>query len=178
MMQNLTKNKYGIELRSVQLTDLRKLRKWRNSKRVNSQMLNTTHITPKKQIEWFKRINSTNDELHFAVWYRGQLVGYMNIIGNGYLYKQDVLDAGMYVGETDIRHGLLGYAISLIQLDIIFDELLARRVETKVKTDSRAFKYLLSLGFKVTDKKILFCDVRLEQSDYKKKKKYILKYFK
>ena len=102
----------------------------------------------------------------------------MNIIGNGYLYKQDVLDAGMYVGETDIRHGLLGYAISLIQLDIIFDELLARRVETKVKTDSRAFKYLLSLGFKVTDKKILFCDVRLEQSDYKKKKKYILKYFK
>jgi hypothetical protein len=45
----------------------------------------------------------------------------MNVKGTGQIGLKKQLGGGYYVGESTVRHGLLGYAISLMFHDIVFE---------------------------------------------------------
>ena len=119
-IKNMIFEGYGIQIRPVTPSDLPALRRWRNSPDIGQQMVDTAYITPKKQRLWYERIVNSVEEAHWVVWCKEVRTGYMNLKGHDSLHSQKSLDGGLYVGNSNVKHGLLGYAIALMQLDISF----------------------------------------------------------
>ena len=108
-IKNMIFEGYGIQIKPVTPSDLSTLRRWRNSPDIGHQMVDTSYITPKKQRLWYEKIINSDEEAHWVVWCKGIRAGYMNLKGNGSVCSQKSLDGGLYVGNSKVKHGLLGY---------------------------------------------------------------------
>ena len=148
-IKNMVFEGYGIQIRPVTPSDLPALRRWRNSPDISQQMVDTSHITLTKQRLWYERIINIVEEAHWVVWCKGVRTGYMNLKGHDSICSQKSLDGGLYVGDSKVKHGLLGYAIALMQLDIAFKFLFSTKYETSFRENNlSASKFNLQLGYK------------------------------
>ena len=85
---------------------------------------------------------------------------------------------GFYVGDSPVRHGLLGYAIEMMLLDIAFEHLSASQIPGKiVKTNYSARKLAQQLGYREISENENFVGVLLDPADYKTAKKKFVRYF-
>ena len=114
---------YGVVLQPVRPHDLPLLRRWRNSPRIRSQMIDTSYIGPRKQRMWYEGIVQDASQAHWVAYSQEIRVGYVNLKGAGPLDEQTKLDGGIYVGEPNASHRLLGFALALMQLKIVFEVL-------------------------------------------------------
>jgi len=170
---------YGIQMRPVTASDLPSLRRWRNSPEISQQMADTSHITPTKQRLWYERITSRVEEAHWVAWYKDVRTGYMNLRGQDSIYSQNYLDGGLYVGDSKVKHGLLGYAMAFMQLDIAFKFLFSTKYETSFRENNlSASKFNLQLGYKKISQKDGFIRVSINQKSHNKAKSRIIRYFK
>ena len=92
-----------------------------NSQHIRQNMIDNSYISPHQQRIWFENIQGRVDQMNWVVWCKGIRAGFIKIKGSGPLELQKHLGGGYYVGESQIRHGLLGYAIFLMFHDIIFE---------------------------------------------------------
>ncbi len=169
---------YGIELRPVTPRDLPSLRRWRNSPEIRRYMLDTSYITPRRQRLWYEQIKGRADQAHWVVWREGVRTGYVNIKGNGPLESQEQVHGGLYVGDSPVRHGLLGYAMAMMQLYIIFEYLSVSRVQMLIREDSyRARRFNQQLGYHEGECKDGIVTLTIFPSDYKAAKTRLIRYF-
>ena len=170
---------YGIELRPVTPSDLPSLRRWRNNPQINQEMVDSSYITPHQQRLWYERIRERVDQAHWVVRHKEIRTGYANIKGEGPIDSQEKLEeVGFYVGDSPVRHVLLGYAIEMLLLDIAFEHLSASQIPGKiVKTNYSARKLAQQLGYCEFPKNKNFVGVVLDPADYKTAKKKFDRYF-
>lgn len=160
---------YGIELRAVTAPDLRALRAWRNSDGVRLQMQDTRRILPAQQRAWFERIQRAPFEWHRVVWCRGLRAGYVNLKGReGQPWQgQEGVDAGLYLGHSEVRHPMLAVAAALAQLDAAFDTLRVASIHTRVRIGNEAALRLNErLGYRVVARNDEFVTLALSPDDY------------
>ena len=170
---------YGIEFRPVKPFDLLSLRRWRNSLEVRRQMDSNYYISPHQQRIWYESIKARIDQAHWVVWYKEIRTGYANIKAEGPIDSHKKLEGvGFYVGDSTVRHGLLGYAIEMMLLDIAFEHLSAPQIKGEiVKTNYSARKIAQQLGYSEISENEKFVGVNLYPADYKTAKKKFVRYF-
>ena len=169
---------YGIEFRPVKPFDLPSLRRWRNSPEIRKQMNNSNYISPHQQRIWYESIRARIDQAHWVVWNKEIRTGYASIKGEGPIDSQEKLELGFYVGDSPVRHGLLGYAIEMMLLDIAFERLSASQILGEiVKTNYSARKLAQQLGYREISENENFVDIVLDPADYKTAKKKLVRYF-
>ena len=178
-IKNMIFEGYGIQLHPITPTDLPALRRWRNSPEISQQMVDSSHITPAKQRLWYERIINIEEEAHWVVWCKDVRTGAMNLKSHDSLYSQKFLDGGLYVGDSNVKHGLLGYAIALMQLDIAFIHLKCLKYETSFRENNlSARRFNQQLGYQEINKKDGFIRVSITNESYLKSKDGLLRYFK
>ena len=112
------------------------------------------------------------------VWNKEIRTGYASIKGEGPIDSQEKLELGFYVGDSPVRHGLLGYAIEMMLLDIAFERLSASQILGEiVKTNYSARKLAQQLGYCEISENKNFVGVVLDPADYKTAKKKFVRYF-
>ena len=169
---------YGIELHPVNPSDLPSLRRWRNSPHISRRMVNESNITPSQQRFWYERIRERIDQAHWVVWCKGVRTGYINIKGEGPLEFQEKLTSGMYAGDSLVRHGLLGYAMQMIVLDIVFEHLSVSELRGPVRKDNTSVRqFLKQLGYREEGYKGDFVWTTICPLDFKTEKKKFARYF-
>ena len=170
---------YGVELRPMTPCDLRSLREWRNSPRIRLNMLDTSIISPKQQRLWYEKVKGKPDQAYWVAWYKGIRTGCLNIKGDGPLESQEVVEFGAYVGDSKVRQGLLGHAISLLGFDIAFEHLSVLRGQGWVNEDRpRARQFAKQLGYIEGECENGFIKLIMSKSDYKLARARLLRYFK
>ena len=178
-IKNMIFEGYGIQIRPVTPSDLPALRKWRNSPDISQQMVDASYITPHKQRLWYERIINSVEEAHWVVWCKGIRTGYMNLKGYDSICSQKSLDGGLYVGNSKVKHGLLGYAIALMQLDIAFKFLFTMKYETSFRENNiSASKFNKQLGYQEIICKDGFIRVAITNESYNKAKARLIRFFK
>ncbi len=178
-IKNMVFEGYGIQIRPVTPSDLPALRRWRNSPDISKEMIDTSHITPHNQRLWYERIINSVEESHWVVWCKGTRTGYMNLKGLDSVCSQKSLDGGIYVGNSKVKHGLLGYAIALIQLDIAFNYLFSLKYETSFRENNiSASRFNKQLGYQEIIRKDGFIRVAITIESYNKAKSRLIRYFK
>ncbi len=169
---------YGIELRPVIPSDLPSLRRWRNSPQIRRMMVDDSKITSHQHRLWYEGIRERFDQAHWVVWCKGVRTGYINIKGDGPLELQEKLTGGMYTGNSQVRHGLLGYAMQLMSLEIVFKHLSVSEFRGPVRKDNNNVrKFLKKLGYLEEGCKGDFVWTTICLSDYETAKKKFLRYF-
>ena len=169
---------YGIELRPVTPCDLPSLRRWRNSPQISRQMIDDSYIAPRQQRLWYERIRERVDQAHWVVWCKGVRTGYINIKGEGPLELQEQVTGGMYAGDSLVRHGLLGYAMAMMHLDIVFEYLSVSKFRSLIRKGNRsARKINQQLGCCEERCKDGFIRLTISPSDYKAAKTRLIRYF-
>ncbi len=170
---------YGIELRPIGARDLPALRRWRNSDVINQNMLDTSFITPERQIMWYKSILGREDQAHWVVWSQGVRTGYSNIKGKGALHEEQNFEVGGYIGASSIRHVLLGYALILAQWHIGFEELKAETIDILIKGDNqRLIEFNERTGYRRKEETADGMRLSLAREEYPAAQARLLKYFK
>ncbi len=148
-IRNMTFKGYGIELRPVKHADLFILRQWRNSPQISQMMVDNSYITSRQQQLWYQKIKDRFDQAHWVVWWKGERAGYITIKGKGPLENQKQLTGGMYSGNSKNKHKLLGYAMQIMMLDIVFGYLSVSKFRGPVqKKNDGVRKLLKQLGFR------------------------------
>jgi RimJ/RimL family protein N-acetyltransferase len=170
---------YGVELKPVTPCDLPSLRRWRNSPKIQQQMLDKTHILPARQRQWFENISKRNDQAHWVVWRNGVRTGHVNVRTEGPLEAEKSVHGGYYVADTSVRSPLLGFSAILMYHDIIFDYIKAKSIiDTVLNTNSTARKLNEQMGYREHGEENGVISISLEAKDYHEARKKFLRYFK
>ena len=169
---------YGIELRPVTPSDLPSLRRWRNSPEIRDQMKDPSYISPNDQRRWFERIQQASHQAHWVVWFKGVRTGYMNVVAKGSLEDQAYLEGGMYVGQSAVRSGLLGFAIALMQLRVVFEHARVPLYQTVYKsTNKAARRFNEYLGYSEGTLEDGFVNISMDEAAYVATKARLARYF-
>lgn len=166
---DLTLAGYQVLLRPVAEQHLEQLRLWRNSKHVKQYMLTQEEITQEQQLAWFAHISRSNNQLHFVIEYRDQLIGSCNIKIRG--NHSNINDAthfelGLYIGEPKYLANIIAFAPTLVLNDYCFSTLSAEKLYAVVKPENQpALRYNQKLGYQVTTQNGLI-ELTLTKSDY------------
>ena len=169
---------YGIELRPVTPSDLPSLRRWRNSQQISRKMVEVSKIASHQQRLWYEGIRERFDQAHWVVWCKGVRTGYINIKGEGPTEIQEQLTGGMYTGNSRVRHGMLGYAMQFMLLDIVFEHLSVSEFRGPVRKDNfKVRQFLKNLGYREEGCKGDFVWTTICLSDYETAKKKFMRYF-
>jgi RimJ/RimL family protein N-acetyltransferase len=170
---------YGVELRPVTAWDLPSLRRWRNSPRIQRQMLDQSHIDPRRQRGWFESISDRNDQAHWVLWRNNVRTGHVNIRAEGPLNPQKSVSGGYYVADTLVRHPILGFSAVLMYHDIIFNHISAKNIEdTVLKTNLTARKMNQQMGYQEQGENDGVIKISLFPEDYRQAKQKLIRYFK
>jgi len=113
-----------------------------------------------------------------VVWCKGVRTGYINIKGEGPLELQGQVTGGFYAGDSLVRHGLLGYAMAMMHLDIVFEHLSVSEYRDLMrKSNSRVRQFNQQLGYREEWENDSFIGIVIKPSDYKTAKKKFARYF-
>jgi len=169
---------YGLTIIPVRPADIRVLRRWRNSPAISQQMTDTRYISPHQQRCWYEYIQSNLNEAHWVAWVRNVRAGYMNLKGRGSLDEESSLGGGLYVGDSPVRHGLLGYGLALMQLRIAFKVLNADCYTTRFRAQNQsAEKFNKQLGYRVCSRDDAFVTIEITPIEYEKAEERLSRYF-
>lgn len=168
---------YGIELRPVVPADLPSLRRWRNSPKIRDQMLDRSRICARKQRLWYESIQTRADQAHWTVWRRRTRTGYVNIKAAGPIELQSRVDVGLYVGDSAVRDPFLGFAMTLLQLDIVFDVLGLDGNEVLVKDDPGLIRFNREFGYRELGRRDGFVRLALDPAEYRTARARLIKNF-
>ena len=177
-IHNITFKGYGIELRPVTRADLFVLRQWRNSPQISQMMVDNSYITSRQQQLWYQKIKERFDQAHWVAWCKEVRTGYVTIKGKGPLEHQKQLTGGMYSGNSQNKHKLLGYAMQIMMLDIVFGHLSVSKFRGPVqKKNDGVRKLLKQLGFREEGFKGDFVWTSIIPTDFKTARKKFERYF-
>lgn len=142
--------KYGIVLRRLTESDLELVRTKRNSPEIRERMFYQEEISPESQRQWFETINNENN-YYFIIEYDGNKVGLIH--GKIHSYQDRVAEGGMFIWDDHTIGSHIPIIASVCMADLTFLVMKMDKTVAEVRTDnSRALKYNLDLGYKITEK--------------------------
>lgn len=138
-------NKYNISLELLTLTNLEKLRTWRNSSVVNTYMEFKEKISEQQQMDWFKKIDPKK-ELYFIIKQANEAIGMTHLKNIDVDLKCG--EVGLFIGEQKYMGSGISFGASLLILDVAFLKLKLNEVHAKVHNlNKNAIIYNSFLGF-------------------------------
>lgn len=165
---------YKMTLRPIEIADLDKLRKWRNSDEIRNFMLDQSVISKQQQFDWFSSLDRKVDEIHFSVDYKGNFVGYANV---KQLRDINKLNTGLYIGDAQYRGTFLAQCLGLALLDYCFNVLNVDRVFAQVlEENNAALRYNRLFGYEVSHIDTGIVYMQLSSSNYEREKKKIIRF--
>ncbi|MCE2595591.1 GNAT family N-acetyltransferase [Motilimonas cestriensis] len=165
---------YKMVLRDIAADDIETLRQWRNQHDIRSQMLDQQLITVQQQQVWFKGLAQQKSQQHFALEYKGQLVGYANIKSPTKMPLQQagqILETGLYLGAAKYRGTFLAFCVALALTDYCFDELKAKQlIATVLPSNQAALNFNQQLGYVIDNQDNEQVSMTLALADYEASK--------
>ena len=166
---------YGVELHIVDVTNLITLRHWRNQPEIRSKMENDSYITPHQHRMWYENHVMKSNNGYWIVKYKNTSVGYIQI-------KIDeitnTVEPGSFLVDSPVRHALLAISVMLIQLDIAFYLVKAKKSIGKIRNNNiRAIRFSKQFGYIEDSVSEEFSSYTLCYEDYSKAKKRYTKFF-
>jgi RimJ/RimL family protein N-acetyltransferase len=145
---------YGVELRPIQEGDLAQLLNWRNREDIRGMMKSQDIISMPEHIAWFKGLVTKQHVQHFAVCYKGALIGAANIMTESdSLNFCQRIEPGLYIGEEKFRGNILAFAPSLVLNDYCFETLnVSGLIATVNSKNSQAITYNEKLGYQIVER--------------------------
>ncbi|MCE2571543.1 GNAT family N-acetyltransferase [Motilimonas eburnea] len=161
---------YKVVLRAITEDDIETLRQWRNQDDIRSQMLDQQIITTQQQLAWFKGLGQLDTQQHFALEYKGQLVGYANIKSptkQSLRQAEQTLETGLYLGDKKYRGTFLAFCVALALTDYCFDELKAKQlIATVLPSNQAALNFNQQLGYVIDNQDNEQVSMMLALADY------------
>jgi RimJ/RimL family protein N-acetyltransferase len=166
---------YGIELNIVDVSNLITLRNWRNNPEIRSKMADDGYISPHQHRMWYENHVMKSNNGYWIVRYKNTPVGYIQI-------KIDkitnTVEPGSFLVDSPVRHALLGYALILVQLDISFYVVKAKKSIVKIRSNNiRAIRFSKQFGYIEDSVSGEFSIYKLCYADYSKAKQSFTKFF-
>lgn len=169
-MKYIVLNGYQVDLLPVEASHTEKMRIWRNSERVNQQMLTQDSISKAQQAKWFENLASKHAERHYVIQYKNTLIGACNIKSHPKavdIGKSEAYEMGLYIGDERYSGNIIAFAPTLVLNDYCFNELGAAYLHAVVKsTNDNALRYNEKLGYKKNKISGDFVELTLTQGDY------------
>lgn len=143
---------YGITLRPIHEDDLEQLLSWRNRHDIRIMMKNQEPISLAQHRAWHHSISSKPEQQHFAIEYKGVLIGSANIrLLQMKDAKQTHFEPGLYIGHEEYKSNILAFAPSLVLNDYCFGFLSASKLKATVhKSNQAAIAYNTKLGYRLS----------------------------
>lgn len=142
---------YGLVLRPIEEKDLAQLLAWRNREDIRSMMKSQNIISMSEHMAWFIGLANKQHVQHFAVCYKGTLIGAANIMTDSdSLSLCQHVEPGLYIGDEKYRGNILAFAPSLVLNDYCFDTLNVSSLTATVHhNNSQAISYNEKLGYRI-----------------------------
>jgi RimJ/RimL family protein N-acetyltransferase len=138
-------SKYGIDLERLTEKDLELVRTWRNSPLINQFMEYREHITPEKQLEWFKSVDNF-DNYYFIIEYERKKIGLIN--SSHVQWDTISSEGGIFLWDESYYETFVPVWASLCLLETCYFILGADKSYIKTLRDNeRAKKLNLHLGY-------------------------------
>lgn len=167
---------YQVLLKPVTKQHLEQLRLWRNSEHVRRFMLTQDEITQEQQLAWFAHICRSQNQKHYVIEYRQQLIGSCNlkVMGNTVdIQEAKHFEIGLYIGEPKYLANIIAFAPALVLNDYCFTTLNAELLHAVVKPENQAaLRYNQRLGYQKASQTELI-ELTLNESDYQKSSQII-----
>ncbi|EON70441.1 UDP-4-amino-4,6-dideoxy-N-acetyl-beta-L-altrosamine N-acetyltransferase [Lysinibacillus sphaericus] len=136
-----------VELRNVNLDDVKKIFDWRNQLFIRSKMFNSDEIPFERHLEWYNSFATNNNRIAKIFSFNRVDYGVLNI--SAIDEKLESCEWGFYIGDEQAPKGtglLLGYT----SLEYIFEDLKMRKICAQViESNQISRKFHEKLGFKL-----------------------------
>lgn len=145
---------FGVVLTPITLSDIEKVRRWRNHPEVTKYMFDQRPISAFQQKSWFATLATRNDIGVWLVMYKGIAVGVINVRTENGTPVQGTkkLEPGFYMApDSPYRNSVLAFSPSLALIDYFFSRGVTL-MEAKVKSNNKAaLRYNQSLGYDIVE---------------------------
>jgi len=166
---------YDVELNVVGIRDLITLRHWRNKPEIKDKMEDDSYILPRQHRMWYENNVMKDGNGYWIVKYKNIPVGYIQIKINKIA---NTVEPGSFLVDSPVRHALLAYSLLLIQLDISFYVVKAKKSIVKIRNNNlRAIRFSEQFGYIEESVDEVFSTYTLCYDDYSKAKEKFTKYF-
>ena len=128
--------RYGVQLRRLQVDELELVRQWRNDPKIASQMLDQTFITPQMQQAWFERLQCSDSACYYVAWFRQQPIGVVSLTAID--WQAGTAEPGMYIYPDEFRSNLVPFCVAFALNDMAFEQLGLTRLYGKIFTTNPA----------------------------------------
>ena len=167
---------YEIELRPIEESDLTQLLEWRNRHDIRIMMKNQELISFDTHLAWFQSLADKHTQQHFAIDYKGQLIGSANIslLATSTEGDEAQFEPGLYIGHDKYKGNIIAFAPSLVLNDYCFTYLSASRlIATVHKQNETAIAYNKKLCYQLYDEQDEWIKMTLVERDYQQATKVI-----
>lgn len=124
-------DRFGIQLRSIEKSDIELIRSWRNSDHVRKAMFYQSFISEDEQVRWFENINTSACYLMIII--DGTPVGICNVKEIDWPNRSG--EAGVFIGEEDYLNSLKAVSAVIALMDTFFHQFRFTKLKASVRAD-------------------------------------------
>jgi len=137
---------YHITLEPLDLTNLERVRNWRNSPLVNEFMEFKEQISEEQQLHWFTNLDPKTAH-YFIIKSQSEPIGVIHLNNIDFNLKQ--AEVGLFIGEPKFIGTGVTFGASLLLLDLAFKHFKLEKVIAKINNaHTNAIRYNQFIGFK------------------------------
>lgn len=139
---------YGVELVQLTFNKIELVRKWRNSDKIKQYMEFRGEITKEMQINWFEKVNQSNNDYYFLIKVDGKEVGLINI--KSINRNEKCAESGIFIWDDTCLHSGVSYRAALCLFDFSFQVLSLDYLNAHIyNTNIRSIKFHEKFGFEL-----------------------------
>ncbi|MFT5780249.1 MAG: RimJ/RimL family protein N-acetyltransferase [Crocinitomicaceae bacterium] len=158
--------KYGIELRSLTVSDLEQVRGWRNDPFVRERMFFQDEITQEDQKRWFSQLDDSSQ--YYIIVFDEVPIGVINV--KSIDWKLRTGEAGIFIGVEEYRNSFVSMLAILCMMDAYFDAFDFTKLTAIIRADNvSAKRFNLDLGYQIDHEDAERIGVHITPSAYKEK---------
>jgi hypothetical protein len=153
----LTLSGFGVELKTVTIDKIEKIRLWRNHQDIVSNMIDKSNISCEQQVLWFNGLSKKKTHLYLVISYKGEDIGviYASSETKGSnkefhsLLNATVVSPGLYIApECRYKNSILAFSPSLVFIDYLFIKGQCQQLVALVyEKNNSAIRYNEMLGY-------------------------------
>jgi RimJ/RimL family protein N-acetyltransferase len=158
--------KYGIQLRSLTVNDLERVREWRNDPFVRERMFYQNEITAEDQERWFSNLDATSQ--YYLIFFEEIPIGVINVKEIDWIERTG--EAGIFIGLEDYRNSFVSMLAIFCMMDAYFDAFGFTKLTAVLRADNSAAKqFNLDLGYQIIHEGAERIEICISPSAYREK---------
>lgn len=138
--------RFGVELRSLQKSDLEQVLRWRNQPDVASYMFVTDEISMEEHLNWFKSL--TSNDVYLVIQVDLKQIGVINVKQIDWENRSG--EAGIFIGDKAYRNSPIAMQAIFALMDTFFNDFNFKMLKATVKrTNVSAIDFNQRLGYEI-----------------------------